>query len=169
MLLLFSTPYLSATSSFVVLLFTLLTTFPGIFMGNAVFAHNAQKSFVWFLALGAVSNGILDYVLIPRWGILGCAIATLAAQCLAQGFSFLRLRKIQHFEILPHLKKIVTANIVMGGFIVAARFANMPTAVIMILAALLYGITLFALKEPLIKDFLPRRLLTRAEEASGKT
>jgi len=91
-----------------------------------VFVSLGQSSYYWYLAenklnlalqrtfLGAISNLILNFVLIPRYGVIGSAYACLIAQMLS-GFIFdlfhkstreLFLLKVNSFQVLRNWKLI---------------------------------------------------------------
>jgi O-antigen/teichoic acid export membrane protein len=79
-----------------VLIWTVLFTNLGVARSSYLTAMNWAKVHVVTVAAGAAANVALNLVLIPRWGGLGAAIATLVAQALAAyGSCFLvpRLRR----------------------------------------------------------------------------
>lgn len=157
MLLLFGSEYVSGTPTFMVLLFTLLVVFPGNFVANAVFAYDSQRSFLWYLVLGLAANVILDLILIPPFGIIGSAIATLSAQILANTVTWRKLKSIQKFETLRHLPRMFIASLGMGAAVLALTPLNLPVLVDVGLGGLTYLLLLYILKEPLLK-FIPRNV-----------
>ena len=151
MLLIFGSEYLAGTPTFMVLLFTLLVVFPGNFVANAVFAYDSEKSFLWYLLAGLVANVILDIILIPPFGIFGSAIATLAAQILANIVIWRKLKSIQDFETLRHLPKMLIASVGMGAVVLAMNLIGLPVLISVALGTGAYFLFLYILKEPLLK------------------
>jgi O-antigen/teichoic acid export membrane protein len=98
--LLFGAAYQNAVPTFQILLLTVLIIFPSAIINNAIFAHNQQKNFIAFAALGALGNIIFDISLIPVWGIAGCALATVVTQLIANAFMWRKLKSITDFKIL---------------------------------------------------------------------
>ena len=89
---LFGTDYLSAVPAFQILMLTILIIFPAAIVTNASLAADQQKNFIAFAALGAFGNIILDLFLIPKFGIAGCAAATVITQILANTFMWFKLK-----------------------------------------------------------------------------
>jgi O-antigen/teichoic acid export membrane protein len=154
-LLLFGAGYGAAAAPFMVLLFTIPIIFPGTFVSNAIFAKNAQKSFLWYLTLGAITNAGLDFLLIPHFGILGSSVATLCAQLLANGISWYKLKSIQNFQTLRYTLKIVLASLGMGLFAFALDRAGVPVLLTIAASGCVYFFLLYLLREPLLKSLLP--------------
>jgi O-antigen/teichoic acid export membrane protein len=157
-LLLFGEQYRGAVLSFYLLLTTILITFPGVFIGNAIFAANKQKLFTWFLVLGAIGNAFFNYLLIPRYGIAGSAVATIIAQVLSNGFSWWKLKGLTGFRVLPYILKITLASVVMSIVVYLFHAAGMPVILNLILAAPVYFGLLAVLREPLLSYFIPASL-----------
>jgi O-antigen/teichoic acid export membrane protein len=151
MLMLFGPEYISGTATFKVLLFTLMVVYSGGFIANAVLAFDSQKSFWLYLALGLISNIVLDFILIPLFGIFGSALATVAAQILANAVIWRKLKSIQEFEVLRHLPKMIFAGIGMGVVVLALSLTSLPVLAMVAIGAAAYVLLLYILKEPLLK------------------
>ena len=149
---LFGNAYLPAVTTFKTLLLTLLFIFPVMLISNAVFAYNKQKSFIGFLALGAIGNVILNYLLIPKYGIEGSAIATLGAQILSTSFIWLKMKKINYFTTFPHLIKIFIATAIMNLFVMAIKTFGVNIFINIALSSIIYFGLLYLLKEPLLYE-----------------
>ncbi len=152
MLLVFGNEYLPAVTTFKILLITILFVFPGAFLGNAIFAYDAQKKFIGFLAIGALGNILFNYLLIPRFGIEGSAIATVAAQLLANGFGWYNMKKINNFCIMPHLKKTFAATILMSIFTYIFYMLKISVFINLPLSVIIYFAVLYLLKEPFLAE-----------------
>lgn len=95
----FGADYQNSVPAFKILMLTVIIVFPSAIVTNAIFAYNQQKSLVAFSALGAISNVILDLLFIPPLGIIGCALATLLTQIIANGFMWRKL-----YTLVSHSK-----------------------------------------------------------------
>lgn len=153
--LLFGPEYAGATAAFSVLLLTMFTVFPGNVISNAVFAFDAQKTFLWYLALGAGTNALLDYILIPRFGIVGSAWATVIAQVLSNAIIWRKLKSLQEFHVLRFLPRAIGASAVMGVAAWLLNFAGLPVLVSIAFGGIVYAGLLYILKEPLLAYALP--------------
>ncbi len=150
--LLFGAQYLPAVPAFKLLLFTVLIIFPSYFIGNAVFAYNRQKKFIIFSALGAFSNVALNYFLIPSFGIIGAAFATLGALILSNIFLWLKMKKINYFTVLPHLKKILLAATLMALLTLTFKHFGVNFFINLLFSTFLYFGLLIIWKEKILEE-----------------
>ncbi len=148
----FGNAYLAGTSSFQVLIATILIDFPVVVLSNVAFAYNRQKSLIVYSAIGGISNVIFDLILIPKFGIVGSAWATFLAQLLCVAY----LRRIAYQEnrpkILPHLRKAFIATMIMALTILILNSLGIHVVITILISALVYFGTILALKEPLLKE-----------------
>lgn len=149
---LYGDAYSPAAPAFTILLLTFFLVFPGTLISNAVFAYNRQKLFMGFIGLGALANVVLNYFLIPPYGIFGSAIATIGSQFLANGFNWYMMKRINNFKTLIHLPKIVAATVLMSVFVLVAGKLGINLIITIAAAALVYFAALSLLKEPIIRD-----------------
>lgn len=98
---LFGPEYLPAVNTFRILIFTVLIVYPSTLLGNAIFAFDAQKSFIWFVAASAVGNVAFNFLLIPIWGIAGAAAATLITQLITNFLIWRKMNSIHKLHITP--------------------------------------------------------------------
>ena len=147
---LFGGAYISATFAFQILLLTVLITFPSAVVAHAIFAYNKPKNFIWFLVFGVIGNIFLNILLIPKYGIVGSAFATIGAELAANSFIWFRMRKINPFSVLPHTKKIITATALMTVLAIFIQIMGVNPLINIILSASAYFGFLKVLKEPLL-------------------
>jgi len=150
--LLFGPEYLPGTLAFQILLVGILIQFPGVFLSNLVIARNKQKKAILFTALGAFTNIGLNILLIPPFGIAGCAAATFVSLLSNFGLLWIFLKKDDNFQILPNIKKIITATVIMTVATILLIMTNLSVLIVIALAAIIYLLSLFLLKEKIIKD-----------------
>ncbi len=91
---LFGAQYAPAVASFQILMLTVLVVYPSTLIGNAIFAYDHQKAFVWFVAAAVFGNVFFNLILIPPFGIEGAAIATVLAQLLTNALIWRKWRTI---------------------------------------------------------------------------
>ncbi len=97
--LLFGTEYLPGLTTFYVLLATLIIVFPSTIIGNALFAYNAERNLVPFVAIAIGGNIIFDLLLIPSLGIIGAAIGTIITQVISNLLLYRRLQQVAGVSI----------------------------------------------------------------------
>lgn len=81
-LILYNEEYLGALSSLRLIIFGVLFSFVGVVREFWLVCEGKQKYAKYFALFGATGNIIMNYLLIPRYGITGAAIATLSTQIL---------------------------------------------------------------------------------------
>jgi O-antigen/teichoic acid export membrane protein len=148
----FGPQYAAGGLAFKILMATLLFDFPASIIINALFAYEHQKSLIVSAALGGIVNVGLDVLLIPRFGIAGSAVATLAAQAINNWYLWHAMNKIQPFAVLGQLKKIFAASIVMGIAAFGLLLIGTNLIVNIILCIAIYLTVLFLLKESLLSE-----------------
>lgn len=151
-LLLFGGAYNSSIDIFKILMLTILITLPAAILNGAILAYDKQKKFINFMVLGTIANVLLNYLLIPIYGVMGAAVATVISQLTANSFMWFSMKKINYFTILPHLKKIIAASIAMAIFSVSLKYANINFIINIILSATIYLGALIVFKEPILKE-----------------
>lgn len=82
----------------------------GVGMHKWIIIENLQKYEFYSLLFGSISNIILNYFLIGRYGIVGAAIATLLSQIIANIFLLLIIHRTRYIA-LAQLRTIFLLNI----------------------------------------------------------
>ncbi len=155
--LIFGAQYFGATLTFQLLLTTVLTIFPGMIIGNAIFAYDEQKVFLKSVGWGALANVVFDLLFIPPYGIAVSAVATIIAQIVANGYVWAKLKHIVPFYTLRFLGKIALASLGMGIAIWGLMQAHWNVIPIIALGIAIYAALLYVLKEPLLQMIGVRR------------
>ena len=146
----FGPAFVSGSLSFKILISTIVVAFPGAIGANAIFASGNQKSLIVSSAIGGVSNVLFDILFIPRWGIVGSAIATLLAQLLSNGHLFYVMKKLSDYELLPHIQRILVGSIVMGLVTILLASAHVHVILNVCVSAAVYLLMLRILREPIL-------------------
>jgi O-antigen/teichoic acid export membrane protein len=150
MTLIFGISYASGGLAFKILMLTMLVDYPAAIISTAIFAYNRQRGLIITSLIGGIGNVVFDLILIPRFGMAGSAIATLLAQTLSNWYLWHMMRKINYFEVIPGLKKIIIAGIIMA--LTTALFFVLHVNVILniALSAIVYLGILAMFREPLL-------------------
>lgn len=148
----FGYEFIAAVSTLQILLLSLLIVFPGSMLADLILAENKQKVFIKSSFLGAATNVILDLLLIPIYGIVGSAVATVIAILVAYSFFFIEARKITKFNINSGIKKMIIATIIMSIVAYILRTLSVPLLLIIGFSAILYFGLLMLMKEEMIED-----------------
>ncbi len=148
----FGQGYVGAIPIFRVFMLMLLISFPLILLSNAIFAHNKQRSLAPAYSLGILANIIFNLLLIPKFGAVGSAIATLVSTGTITVFIWMKLKTINDFAILKNLKKSFYATLIMICFIFLLKYFEVGVILNIIVSAIIYLFTLLLLKESIFKD-----------------
>jgi len=92
--------YLPTASLLIVLIWSEVPVFFGVALGNALVAKGLQKYTPYGAVAGAIMNGLLNLALIPRYGALGAAWATVISYSVAGIFFLLFIPKIRPLVVL---------------------------------------------------------------------
>lgn len=149
---LFGQEYLPASSSFQILLLTLIIIFPSVIVSNSLLAQNQQKKFITFSLIGAIGNILFNFLLIPKFGIAGSSASTLITQILANAFIWNKMNSVVSFRIHDKLWKITAASLAGAGIAIMAQPLSLPVLMTIGLSAGSYLAILFLLKEPTLKN-----------------
>jgi O-antigen/teichoic acid export membrane protein len=115
----------------------------GVF-GFALIAKERQASALWLNVAGLSFNIGLNFLLVPRYGIVAAAAVTVASEVLILGGSYYLMRR--HFAFFPRvglLLPTVAAAAVAGGVLWLLRDASIVA--LAPLGAVLYGALLYAI------------------------
>jgi O-antigen/teichoic acid export membrane protein len=112
----------------------------------ALVASNNQKIDLGVNALSMVVNLVLNFLLIPRFGFMGAAIATLISisiyVALQIPFVFPKLIKLDYKAIVSGVMRIALAAFVMGIFLFLTR--NINLLAVLPLSFLVYAVSAYA-------------------------
>ncbi|MEK7162798.1 MAG: flippase [Patescibacteria group bacterium] len=148
----FGKEYSPATTSFQILITTLIIQFPSAILSNLIMAHNQQKRLIKYVIIGSASNVIFNILLIPPFGIIGSAIATLISQFTYFAPIWLEMKQIDNFYTLRHLKKIIAGAAIMGIFSYIFNQIGLNVIINIILSAGIYFGMLYLMKEKIINE-----------------
>jgi len=154
MSLIYGTAFASGGTAFAILMASMVADFPGSLMANGLFVYERQKNLIITAIVGAVANVGLDLLLIPRYGMTGSAIATLAAQIIGNGLVWYYMKKINYFVVFPHLKRVAVAGICMGLVTAGLYFLHINLILNIVTSIVVYFGLLKLLHEPLLIEML---------------
>ncbi len=149
---LYGDAYRQSVPVFQILLLLLLFHFPGVVVGSAVFAYNRHFEILRYVAISAFANVLLNWFLIPQYGAVGSAVATVLSRSVAVVGAVTILIRIQPFPIFTALWRPLSAAVVMGTGLGIASYVQLNLWLSLFLGASIYLLTLYALREPLLGD-----------------
>ena len=144
--------YLGAIPVMQVFMLMMLASFPLLLLSNAILTHNKQKELVPAYMLGILVNVLLNFLLIPQFGAVGSAVATLASTAAITAIILKKLKAISYFEIMPKLKIAFLATFVMALTTLTLKHFGVNFIVNVGTSSVIYFFVLFLLKEPTIRE-----------------
>lgn len=148
----FGAPYAGSILSFKILVLSIIPVFPGMIVGHMLFSKDARVSPVKAAVAGAVMNIVLDIILIPKFGIAGSAVATLASLTVMNTILFYEAKKISGIRLPAGIWKTVLASLFMGVIVYALLHAKWNSVFIIIMGAAVYVTMLYLLREKLLLE-----------------
>ncbi|MCR4328864.1 MAG: flippase [Patescibacteria group bacterium] len=149
---LFGTEFLPGTDAFRILLLTLIVDFPVVILSNALFAYHRSKALTVYATIGGLSNVALNLLLIPQFGIAGCAWATFIAQIASTAYLWGTLRTHVPFAVFTYLPIAIVSTLAMTAITLLFAFIGVHVIGIIALGGIVYALALYLLKEPLLKE-----------------
>jgi O-antigen/teichoic acid export membrane protein len=146
------TNYIQSIPIFQILLIMLTITFPSMIISNAIFARNEQKIFLKSTGIGAISNVLINIILIPPLGAIGASISTIISIALSTFLMWNHIKKICDFKIFSKLIKPLLAGAVMLIVCFLLRMTGLYFMINIVISALVYGFSLYILNDKSIHD-----------------
>jgi PST family polysaccharide transporter len=147
---LYGSPYQESALVFQILLLLVPLQFAATIVSNAIFAHDRHVEMLPYVALGTISNVVLNWALIPPYGPAGSAVAMLLSRGMAIVGVFTLLRKIQPVPVLQLFWRGMSATVIMAVGVAIAAHAGVTLWVSIGLGVVLYLFALRVFKEPLL-------------------
>lgn len=152
--LIFGHAYGAGANVLIVLLFSILATFPSVIFYNYVFAYDEQRKTIVYSVITSVVSVGLDILLIPLLGMVGASISALTSYAVNSFLLFRLCRKINPFSLGKGFSKIFGAAIPMAVFAWLVQALGLPVLLNIVLSVGLYFFILKFLKEDSLEDIL---------------
>jgi len=152
MLFFFGPEYAPATAAFQILTITILTTFPGMILGNAIFASKRERKIITYTLLGVIGNFGFNLAFIPAYGMTGAAWSTVVTQFVSNAYLWWKVSGFLRISLLGRLVRPIIATllvIILGAVGIAL---GIHITVLLSVLSLIYVGLLLALKEPAIEE-----------------
>ncbi len=148
--------YQAGIIPFQILLFMVPFIYITIILDTALFALNYQVQNMIFTSIAALTNVILDLILVPLYSMQGSAVATVIAQIINFILTYSLLRKVlgQNILVRESLLKSLGSSVVMGGIIIWLLTLSISVLFIIPVAAIFYFAILIFLKESSVMRFI---------------
>lgn len=150
--LVYGNEYMLATTSLQILAGTILFTFPFMMLNNIIFSLDERWTIFSYSIIGVISNGVLDILLIPSMGIVGAALSTALTTAIIVLYTFLKIQKALSLSSSTILSRLLIPTIVAVTLVIFLSYSHIPFLFAGLIVTVVYGITLLAIKHPLIDE-----------------
>lgn len=142
--LLFGQAYLPGTFAFQMLILSMSVSFIVSIYQEPIKASDRPKLYLIGVGGGAALNVVLDFVLIPSFGLSGAAIATLIAQILVLIFMKIQLNKLTAIKTYSNAVIPLISSLIMAG-VIYLYSADMNVIISILIGVIIYLILYFSL------------------------
>ncbi|HYT02324.1 MAG TPA: flippase, partial [Candidatus Acidoferrum sp.] len=145
LLLLYGSQLLAGTDTFKVLLLLVIVIPFELLVASIIIAGDKQKYYMISGAIGAILNGLLNIILIPRYGMIGAGIAIVVTETVVGIYLFFNCFKLLDYSsnvLKKYFLKPTIATIIM--FLVTFQVPNMFVGIP--LGTLIYFAVLYLMK-----------------------
>ena len=116
----YGTMFMPSAPALSILIWSEIFIFYGVIHYEILISTDKQRIYLIFCSTGAVANVILNFVLIPRYGIVGASVATLVSYILSAGAIMGHLipaARIYNVVGCKAMVKPMIASVIMGAYV----------------------------------------------------
>ena len=150
--LMFGLEYTDAIPVLKIFMIMLLVSFPLILLSNTIFVYNEQKKLARSYILGVLTNIVLNFLLIQKFGAIGAAVTSLISTAVITFVIWRQMKKINDFKTLPWLKEIIIPIVIMTLSILTLKSVGINVILNIILSSLTYFCILILIKKSILKE-----------------
>ena len=148
----FGPDYIPAAGAFVILLISIPAAYFMPVLYNLLFAFDKQAKSVSYAIAASLCNVLLNFLLIPKYGILGAAFATSSASLLYTALMWRLGKKMHNFRILPSSLKVICSAFAMGAVVFLLQRSGLHVIANIGISAAFYFSLLYLLKERAVAE-----------------
>lgn len=145
--------YLPAIPPFIILLLTVPLIFATGIVNSALIAQNRQKAFFLYSLMGFALNIAFNWILIPRMGITGAALATLITSAASVVYIWIVARRVSDIGIPEGMGTIYGMTTGMAVLVWALGAAGVPVWAVVPAGIAAYALGLKAVNDPAFATF----------------
>jgi O-antigen/teichoic acid export membrane protein len=150
-LLVFKPEFLPAAHALCIIIWVLIFSSDNLIFANVLVASNNQKINLIGNLISVISNILLNFLLIPKFGFIGASIANLLSSIIMFIYQYYYISKeLLRIDYFQQIKKPFIASIIMGIVIFLIRGTSL--FIIIPMAVIVYSLSLVFLKTFTEKD-----------------
>lgn len=152
MFLFYTKEYAGGVVSFQILIWSVSASFICMVYSDSLIACDRQKEFMYGVAVGAVCNTILNFLLIPGFSLVGAAISTVISELVVLVYMYIAFKSIIYVSFNRYIAKPLIASLIMGFYLY--RFSSWNIFILIISGFILYCCAIFLMKGITKAEFL---------------
>ena len=150
------------------LMLNLLSASAAVLFGSRLVPNNRERKYLATVAAGAVTNILLNFLFIPRYGAIAAVFTTIAAQSVVAVTAYYYTRDLEHAEFGRPLAISIVASIGMAAAVMfGERILQLHVLVLVVVGAAMYGAGMLA-GQLLWRQFLQPATAASAAHGSGE-
>lgn len=139
----YGSSYLKGVGALQILVWSIFTIYTNVPFAFLLLAAERQKEYMYAVVLGASVNLLLNFILIPRYSLLGASIATVICEIVVLSLILFYSRELVKVPLLEYIAKGVVSSFLMG---LTLYFLPFNLFIKILIGALSYFIWMFILK-----------------------
>ncbi len=148
----FGLGYVPAANAFAILLFSILAIHSLPILTNALFVFDKQAKMIKYALASSLSNLALNFLLIPKYGMEGAAVATTISFFVYAILLWRETKNLHEFHIVPELSKSASAALIMGIFAFFLKVLGINVLANVAVSGAFYFLCLYLLKEKILEE-----------------
>jgi O-antigen/teichoic acid export membrane protein len=144
MLVVYGPEYINGTTAFQILMIQMLMLYINLLFTPFLHASNHQKTYMKIVGIGLITNILLNFLLIPKFYMIGAATATAISETFVLAFGYIYINKIIKIRISKFLIKPIISSIIMGTIIISLYKLNL--FLLILIGVVTYSIILYLIK-----------------------
>jgi O-antigen/teichoic acid export membrane protein len=141
--------YLNGAVALQILIWVIFSIYANVPFAYLLLAAEKQKKYMYAVGAGALINLILNFLLIPRYSLLGASIATIVCEFVVLNLTLFYARGLVKVLLLSYLFKGIVSSFLMGVIIYFLPF-SLPLKIL--IGGIAYVFWMFVLKGVKSKD-----------------
>ncbi|MBI3814822.1 MAG: polysaccharide biosynthesis C-terminal domain-containing protein, partial [Nitrospinae bacterium] len=136
--------------TFKILIWVAALIYINMIYARGLWACNKQDVYLKIVSMQAAVNILLNFILIPIYGIVGAAISTVLAELLGFFFYYWQFNKVVYVPIHDYILRPLFATVIMTLFLKSGL--NLNIFFLLPGGMLIYGVFLYLIKGITIND-----------------
>ena len=103
----------------------------GAIYGSTLFSIGRSKTYTLAITIGAISNIVLNFLLIPKYSFIGACVATVLSQIIVVSYTYIVMRRVVRFALIKNIFIFFALSVISSlvGYAIAISGLNFLFAI----------------------------------------